>query len=343
MLRRLLLGSKVQEMVDSIKKKCATGDITSISFNNYFDMVGVRNDPSAKKKAIKKDFGSESYFFFYLFLSAWNLLSREEFETAITVVEYEDLKTFLRARYLHKIGEISEYDFKLEVAEYSKSKSLRNSISTERNNIEFKYRQDVLKANLEEERITQQEYDLGVINIKYDKEIASSPPEHHSEIELLRKRDILKHELDCQLIEKRQYDKEIATLDKRVWYKFNVVLDSKNPSVWEFDIDYNSYFIEWLKENGYELPPSVKEATSSEELDDTLIEYWFKNNMTRISASFLKSEHGDSFRSVVANDPASVIIEELEFDEDKVERPEGMEDLAFAELLKQLKGRRSYR
>ena len=53
-------------------------------------------------------------------------------------------------------------------------------------------------------------------------------------------------------ISKRDYEKQRATLEKKIWYNFSVALDIENndPDIWEFDIDYNNYFVEWLLNNG---------------------------------------------------------------------------------------------
>lgn len=342
MLRRLLLGNKVQEMVQAVKSKVRTADFTSFTFDDYFDMLDVSGFES-KRKSIIKDFGDERYFTLYCFAKGEDYFtqSKEQFLDALMLIEKEHTRNIIKIRYLNNINEISDYEFQKNLNILVEKQELESCIDTQKPEIEHKYIVKQLELEYENEHIDKYEYLSGLNTAFYNKEITISPDSHHEEINLQAEKEQLKIDYDMGKIDYDQYDKKSSTLNKKVWYKFRVNLSKDNPSEWEFDIDYNSYFVEWLQMNGYELPESVINETPEEELDDTLIEYWFKNNMTRISAGFLRSDDGNSFRSVVANDPSSAIIEELEID--NMEKPEGMEDHAFDELVKNIKARKSYR
>lgn len=215
-----------------------------------------------------------------------------------------------------------------------------------RNNSKEKHAELVKKYKITEAHIKYgnvgQEYDLAkhILNYNYDYELETHLPELKSQIDESFARKLVELDFEFNKIDKYEYEKEIHTFDKKSWHRFSVIVNPEDPTDWEFDIDYNTYFVEWLTENGYELPNNLITETPEDELDSVVIEMWFKSTFTSIAAGFLRSESGDSFRSVVASDPASIIIEEVQIDKDKLD---GVKDEGFKTFVSELKSRRSYR
>lgn len=68
------------------------------------------------------------------------------------------------------------------------------------------------------------------------------------------------------LFKKPNTPKELATKSKQPWVEIlKVELDPANPGVGSFELDWNEYFVEWLKNNGF--------RGSS---DEAIVDQWFQ-------------------------------------------------------------------
>lgn len=68
--------------------------------------------------------------------------------------------------------------------------------------------------------------------------------------ELLRKK--LELSKKRNKISDLEYEKELATLNKKPWFKIkDVIFKDNNPAVGTLDIEWNTFFIQFLTDNGY--------------------------------------------------------------------------------------------
>lgn len=253
-----------------------------------------------------------------------------------------------------KCGIISPKDILDKMGRYKLERDMYHSHESQHTDLMVAYKKEQLENDLSFGDIDVHTYHSRMLDYDCELEISKSP-KNEEEIKQLYVLKKLENDYECEKISKRDYEKQRATLEKKIWYNFSVALDIENndPDIWEFDIDYNNYFVEWLLNNGHELPKGFLEQLkldleSGKEEFDTFddavehytIEFWFKNNMTKIVAGFLRSESGETFRSVLADDPAATIVEELQIDESVISESE---DESFKEFAKAIKKRKSYR
>lgn len=287
---------------------------------------------------------------------------QSELSKVITFLKLENgLHTKLLLPYIYKTNKT--YDDRMFMFEKIESeKCLELLTSPESKNKEIEYNYDLLKLDVSvavfediipKQLIDEYTYETKKLEITRDRDLLVYPLSSES-INYNYAKDLLLVELEHGKITKDQFEKANSTLDKKVWYKFKVNVDIENndPSSWEFDIDYNEFFVEWLRNNGYELDENsintLKEESQNpdfefDSLDDAIehyvVEFWFKNNMTKIVAGFLRSDERNTFRPAVVGEPSATIVEELQIDEDKINSA----DEGFKEFLDKIKNRKSYR
>ena len=256
------------------------------------------------------------------------------------------------------IGKIDEREFKIQKVKVEKFIELLTAHDSEKPDIEYSSNVKILDIEHEYfsklqpvQLIDDYTYKSKKLTLlkEYDISRGIKDPE---DIEMSYLKKHLHLDYEFNKITSTEYEKKFNTLNKEKWYKFNVNIDEKDPSLWEFDIDYNQYFVDWLIDNGYGLDASViaqlKEDQKSDNFEfDTLedaiehftVEFWFKNNMTKIVAGFLKADDRNTFRPAVVGEPSATIVEELQIDDSIRENA----DEGFKEFLEQLKNRKSYK
>lgn len=164
------------------------------------------------------------------------------------------------------------------------------------------------------------------------------------------------------------FERAIADAQDAPWYRFSIIVDYDKERIaddWYFDIDYNHLFVELLVASGYDLSDAEKESLKEEfdagastvsafetlELlyENHIIEGWVKENMVKIVAGMLKSENGNTFTSVGADDPAAEFIRKFEIDngevasaDDTLLYPQPTNE-KFDELVKELKKRKLHK
>lgn len=342
------ISEEARSEIQKIKNKLSNSD--AIDDDLFYKLCNIL-DKVPNHKFYEKYFGDIRYGWIAYFLHEYGMTSElelvpnippniyEEILSATDIVGSEYIRDRIRVslEYLNKTIQKDELLLAHNRIDYDVA--LRNSVKEKHLEITKDYKIATARIKYGD---TEQQYDLEkhILNYNYEYELASHLPELKEQIDESFARQLVDLDYKFDKIDKYEYEKEIATFNKKSWHRFSVLVNPKDPSDWEFDIDYNKYFVEWLKDSGYDLPDNVIAETPEDELDSSVIELWFKSTFTSIAAGFLRSESGDSFRSVVASDPASIIIEELQIDKDRLEE---VEDEGFKTFVKDLKSRRSYR
>ncbi|ASV44192.1 hypothetical protein PBI_SCTP2_177 [Salicola phage SCTP-2] len=162
--------------------------------------------------------------------------------------------------------------------------------------------------------------------------------------------ELLNIEFSKGTITYKEYLKNYHSIHGEKWVNFTLNPDSDydNPDMVEIDVEYNDYFIEWLKSKDLEYDPSKFESyqnldRNSEDYKDLLIEGWVKNTLMRTAASLLAEhqeddQYGDTFQSVLASSPEGSLVENIEIDKDSYDN-----DDEFNNVLSYVKNRRMYK
>lgn len=342
------ISPEVKSEIQKVKNAIATSN--NISHHTYKELKRVYNKP-LDYKFFEKYFGDYRHFYIYHYFKEYGFN-----ENMLEVIQDDVYEKIVESLEIIGSSHIRE---KMKVTlDYIKRKIVKSELLTTYNRVDYeisllnepkeKQPELLLNFNIKNTQIKytepEQEYDKEkhILNYQYEFEIATNNPELKEQIDEVFARKLVELKYRFGKIDKYEYEKEIATFDKKSWYQFKVVLDEVDPSSWEFDIDYNKYFIELLLEKGYELPQNIIDETPDEELDSMIIEMWFKSTFTSIAAGFLRNDRGHSFRSVVASDPASIIVEEVQIDENSIDESLANDD-GFKEFVKNIKKRRSFR
>lgn len=129
-------------------------------------------------------------------------------------------------------GKISEREYKESVInlKHSKNDYVRKSellkLKFDMTDIDkTTYHKQKLEIDKEFDKISQEDYEISILNVK----------------------------LDNGEIDKNEYDKQVANIKKEPWVQvIGIEIDYKSPRNGGcFNIDWNEFFIEHLKENGY--------------------------------------------------------------------------------------------
>lgn len=277
------------------------------------------------------------------------------YKEMMSIIKERNLSEFIRNRVAFAFGKITEEQFDQAELLVKLHEDLDDAHDLETNELTRKYDLDLLALKRKFDSIDEYDYEHQKIEInrKYD---LLDNPKLKEDIDYKYDYFHIENDYEFKKIDSDTQQKRIHTLDKKVWVSFNINVDTdgKDPSAWEFDLDYNRYFVEWLIDNGYGLDPNFEQQlrssiesgeegafdTVEEGIEHYTIEFWFKNNLTKIVAGFLKSKHGNNFRSVLANDPASTIIEELQLDFGDFS---GEPTDEFKDFVDEIKTRKSYR
>lgn len=94
---------------------------------------------------------------------------------------------------------------------------------------------------------------------------------------------LLDVELKHNKLEKLQYDKQRAELMEEPWVAMpNISWDPSDPTKSFFELDYNTFFVDYLRSNGYEGPG-----------DEQIVEAWLTDICQAVATDFV--EQGDAF------------------------------------------------
>ena len=94
---------------------------------------------------------------------------------------------------------------------------------------------------------------------------------------------LLDVELKHNRVDKLQYDKQRAELLEEPWVAMpNISWDPTDPTKNFFELDYNSFFVDYLRSNGYEA-----------DSDERIVEAWLTDICRAVATDFV--EQGDSF------------------------------------------------
>ncbi len=94
---------------------------------------------------------------------------------------------------------------------------------------------------------------------------------------------LLDLELRYKKIDKTEYEKKLADIKEQPWVAMpNISWDPADPTKSFFELDYNNYFVTYLRNNGYD-----------GESDTTVVEKWLTDVCRAVATEF--SDTGDSF------------------------------------------------
>lgn len=139
----------------------------------------------------------------------------------------------------------------------------------------YEYNRLLLEINLKFSKIEKRDYDFKMQKLRADHTMISAQDYDYNILNLEREYKLIdeqgytirKLELDYKYkkIEKLQYEKEIATAKKEPWVTVIKISPSADkPSQGEIELDWNEYFVAYLKENGYQAPTN-----------EQLVDQWF--------------------------------------------------------------------
>ena len=144
----------------------------------------------------------------------------------------------------------------------------------------------LLKIELHYNNISEYEYDTKIHDLN-----------HHNSEDADRAKELLIIELKHDKISIDEYEKEIANIDEEPFVRvLNINLDGSNPSSGFFEIDFNSYFVEHLMDNGY-----------VGKNNDAIIDAWFNDLCKNIVLDELQDNDGVA-KSFLTNTKEGEII-----------------------------------
>lgn len=86
--------------------------------------------------------------------------------------------------------------------------------------------------------------------------------------------ELLRIEFKHSKITKNEFEKQTATLLKQPWVTIEMAVSEENPAqIGAFELDWNSFFIEELRKNGYDAPS-----------ENIIIDHWFSATCATIAA-----------------------------------------------------------
>lgn len=91
-------------------------------------------------------------------------------------------------------------------------------------------------------KISDYSYDIQMLDLKYDKMVD----------EYYYNKALIEIDFKHENIDEKEKQKRIATLNEEPWGEINLISDPENPDFGTFVPDYNSYYVDWLRDNGYE-------------------------------------------------------------------------------------------
>ena len=208
----------------------------------------------------------------------------------------ETYKAFMKAK--KDCNEITEYDM------------VRNIILYEKRFAPDDLKYDIqLKSN-----------ELNHLDVIMDEDVTK---EERDAAELELRKEILKLRYKNEEISYLDYEKSLYTLEDRKWFNYQIKLDEEDdrPSSFELQVDYNDQFVRWLESNNITLQGTEHEDVdpNSEEYVELLVEKWAKSALMSLAATMLVDDGGETFRSVVANEPEGTVVQHLEIDRDNLE------------------------
>lgn len=156
-------------------------------------------------------------------------------------------------------GVIAEIEYDLRISDLIEDEDLRIAA--------------VNKAKLKHGIITQRQYDEYEINNLDDELIEKASLDL-----LLKYNDITQME----------YDKQLAIIDKRPWFHFDI--DYVNSEI-ELEIDYNEYYIEYLRSVGY--------GNDNTATDDDIIDEFVRDFGRKISGDHPEEDNNEMGMSFI--------------------------------------------
>lgn len=247
--------------------------------------------------------------------------------------------------YLLHSGENTNHNLTYdEELEYIELKLKKNMISNEeydlqKNTIDFKYH-----------KIDTIDYDLNAIDIKLSYIDNNSKNEDDIADIIALKEEKIEKMYEHEMIDIDEKMKHLHTLYGEKWFKFEFALDSdvpeneQTPSTLQVIVDYNKYFIQWLKDSEFALKDEETEniAMTPEKEEELLIEKWVNKTIIGMSAALLVDQNDPSvFSSVMANEPEGTIVEKVELDKGKL--PDEYNTEEIRNLEKKITNKRWYR
>ncbi len=185
----------------------------------------------------------------------YDLITDEQFNYEFVECEYDDKNSRdYKKRILeldHEYGKINDFDFDLKCLEIDYD---------DHNSVEYK--KEVLKVHHKHGELSDIDFDLQTIALEYDDE--NDTEKKVRELEVLYKHGKLTQ---------NEFEKQAATLMEQPW--FNIVDASFLPdaaeSQFSIEFDWNSYFIDFLRAQGWN-------GVTDEEIANN----WFEYMLSRI-------------------------------------------------------------
>lgn len=182
------------------------------------------------------------------------------------------------------------------------------------------------------------------------KDIMDEPSEEEFEkAEFNLRKEILELRYKNDEIGYLDYEKSLYSLEGKKWFNYQIKLDESDdrPTSFELQVDYNDEFVEWLVDFGVTLDGTEHEDTDpeSEEYAELLVEKWAKSALMSLAATMLVDDGGETFRSVVANEPEGTIVQHLEIDHENMEEYYGdnLTPEQIKEIANKTRNRRMYK
>ena len=203
----------------------------------------------------------------------------------------------------HKYGHLTDYQLEIELNNIKKQDSLSHrlnelNISLKYNEIdEYSYE---IEKNLLEYKDDDDKFSMNLLDINhkhgkiddYEYEIEKNKLVNKNSLEELEIEEV-KINYKFHKIEKTVYDKKMADYNGEPYINIpNFSWDPSDPKMSFFELDYNDYFISYLKTNGY-----------SGYSDEHIVEKWLNDVCRSVASDFLQED--PTFVSSVDIHPAT--------------------------------------
>ena len=184
-------------------------------------------------------------------------LSGKELELKLVEIEEDDpvQKQLKILKIKNKYSELSDLDHDLQTIELTEPDEIAKQSKT-------------LVVRHNHNLISEYELDVELAKILFEKDSKELAEE------------LLKIEKRHHKIEKQEYEKKLADINEEPWVAMpNIRWDPSDPTQSYFELDYNEYFVSYLKENGYD-------GLS----DQIIVEQWLNDICRSVASDFIDED-----------------------------------------------------